>query len=192
MSRPRPALHADEILRRLTARGVDFVVIGGIAAVLHGSAQATYDLDVCFATDPGNLAALGDVLVGLDARLKGIDEPLPFVPDASTLRKVELLTMVTAEGEFDVLARPAGSPGYEALRRNADRFDLDGFSVLVASIDDLIAMKRAAGRAKDLAAIEELEAIKRLERRTPKPRRPAPLAAPSRASVERPCRSSRG
>jgi hypothetical protein len=165
MSVQRPPLHADEILKRLTARGVDFVVIGGIAAVLHGSAQATYDLDICYATDPGNLATLGQVLVDLGARLKGIDDPLPFVPDGRTLRGIELLTMVTDEGELDVLARPAGSPGYEALRRNADRYDLDGFSVLVASIDDLIAMKQSAGRKKDLAAVEELEAIKRLRPR---------------------------
>jgi hypothetical protein len=165
MAPPRPPLHADEILKRLTARGVDYVVIGGIAAVLHGSAQATYDLDICYATDPGNLDALGEVLVALGARLKGIDEPVPFVPDAETLRKVELLTLVTRAGELDVVTRPAGSPGYEALRRNADRFDLGGFSVLVASIDDLIAMKRSAGRQKDLAAIEELEAIERLQRR---------------------------
>lgn len=158
----RAPLHADEILKRLTARGVDFVVIGGIAAVLHGSAHATYDLDICYATDAGNLAALGEILVALGARLKGTDEPVPFVPDASTLRKVELLTMATPEGELDVLSRPRGSPGYEALRRKADRFDLGGFSVLVASIDDLIAMKQAAGRQKDLSAIEELEAIKRL------------------------------
>jgi hypothetical protein len=141
---------------------VDFVVIGGIAAVLHGSAHATYDLDICYATDSGNLDALGEVLLELGARLKGVDDQVPFVPDASVLRRVELLTMVTREGELDVLARPAGSTGYEALRRNADRFDLDGFSVLVASIDDLIAMKQAAGRRKDLAAIEELEAIHRL------------------------------
>ena len=158
----RPELHADEILRRLTARGVDFVIIGGVAAVLHGSAQATYDLDICYATDRGNLEALEHVLVGLHARLKGVEEEVPFVPDVTTLRRVEVLTMVTDSGELDALARPVGSPGYEALRRRADRFDLDGFSVLVASIDDLIAMKLAAGRAKDLAAVEELEAIKRL------------------------------
>ncbi len=162
MTTPRPPLRADEILRRLTARGVDFVVIGGIAAVLHGSAQATYDLDICYATDEGNLAALGDALVELGARLKGIDDPVPFVPDTATLRRVELLTLVTREGELDVLSRPAGGPGYEALRRHADRFDLDGFSVLVASIDDLIAMKTTAGRKKDLAAVEELEAIAQL------------------------------
>jgi predicted nucleotidyltransferase len=158
----RPPLRADEILRRLTARGVDFVVIGGIAAVLHGSAHNTFDLDICFASDAGNLNALGDVLQELDARLKGLDDDVPFVPDADTLRRIEVLMMVTDLGELDVLARPAGSTGYEALRRNANRFDLNGFSVLVASIDDLIAMKTAGGRAKDLSAVEELEAIKRL------------------------------
>jgi len=158
----RPPLRSDEILRRLTARGVDFVVIGGIAAVLHGSAQNTFDLDICFATDQGNLEALGEVLIGLGPRLKGVEDKLPFTPDGRMLRGIEVLTMVTELGELDVLARPVGSPGYDALRRDADRFDLGGFSVLVASIEDLIAMKLAAGRKKDLAAVEELEAIQQL------------------------------
>lgn len=150
------------ILRRLTARGVDFVVIGGIAAVLHGSPRATFDLDLCFATDPANLDGLGEVLTDLDARLRGVGEEVPFVPDAATLRQVEVLTLRTALGDLDVLARPAGVTRYETLRRGADRYELGGFSVLVASVADLIAMKHAAGRAKDLADIEELEAILRL------------------------------
>ena len=161
----RPPLSADEILRRLVERGVDFVVIGGIAAVLHGSARNTFDLDICFATDDANLAALGDVLTALGARPKGVDEVVPFVPDARTLRRVELLTLVTSLGELDVLSRPAGAPAYPDLRRNADRYDLGGFNVSVASIDDLLAMKQAAGRAKDLLDIEELEAIKRIQHR---------------------------
>jgi Nucleotidyl transferase AbiEii toxin, Type IV TA system len=161
----RPPLRADEILRRLVERGVDFVVIGGIAAVLHGSARTTFDLDISFATDDANFAALGDVLTALSARLKGIDDELPFVPDAQTLRRVELLTLVTSLGELDVLSGPPGAPPYAELRRNADRYDLGGFNVSVASIDDLIAMKQAAGRAKDLLDIEELEAIKRLRHR---------------------------
>jgi predicted nucleotidyltransferase len=165
--REQPELRTDEILRRLTTRGVDYVVIGGIAAVLHGSVRNTSDLDICFATDEGNLDSLGEVLIELGARLKGVDDAVPFVPDARTLHAIEVLTMTTRLGDLDVLASPAGSPGYEALRRNADRFDLGGFAVLVASIDDLIAMKLAAGRQKDLATVEELEAIKELEASSP-------------------------
>jgi hypothetical protein len=158
----RSPFDAEGILRRLTARGVDFVVIGGIAAVLHGSSRNTFDLDVCFATDAGNLEALGAVLTELNARLRGVDEIVPFVADAASLRRVELLTLDTDLGDFDVLSRPQGAPGYEALRRGADRYDLGGFSVLVASVGDLIAMKRAAGRPKDLADVAELETILRL------------------------------
>jgi Nucleotidyl transferase AbiEii toxin, Type IV TA system len=161
----RPPLSADEILRRLVERGVDFVVIGGIAAILHGSARNTFDLDICFASDDANLAALGDVLTALSARLKGVDENVPFVPDERTLRQIEPLTLVTSLGELDVLTHPPGAPPYRDLRRNADRYDLGGFNVSVASIDDLIAMKEATGRAKDLLDLEELEVIKRLRHR---------------------------
>jgi predicted nucleotidyltransferase len=160
-----PDLRADEILQRLTARGVDFVVVGGIAAVLHGSARNTFDLDICFATDRANLDALGDVLVGLDARLRGVSDDVPFVPDGETLRKVELLTLSTSAGNLDLLAVPSGAPPYQRLRRHADRFDLGGFTVNVASIDDLIAMKEIAGRPKDQQDVAELKAIGRLLRR---------------------------
>lgn len=158
----RPELDAEELLRRLTARGVDFVVIGGIAAVLWGSPRMTFDLDICFALDDGNLEALGSVLVELGASLKGVADEVPFVPDAATLRRVELLTLSTSAGELDLLAQPPGAPDYNSLRRRASRVDIGDFHVLVSSIEDLIAMKRAGGRNKDLADIDELEAIRRL------------------------------
>lgn len=158
----RPELDAEEILRRLTARGVDFVVIGGIAAVLWGSPRMTYDLDICFATDDTNLKALGQVLVDLNAQLRAVDEEVPFIPDATTLRRVEVLTLKTSAGELDLLARPAGAPTYDTLRKRATRVDLGDFNILISSLDDLIAMKRAAGRTKDLADVEELEAIRNL------------------------------
>jgi hypothetical protein len=164
MSRP-PELRADEILERLTARGVDFLIVGGIAAVLHGSARSTFDLDICFATDQANLDALGEVLVGLDARLRGVPDNVPFVPDGQTLRKVELLTLSTSAGNLDLLAVPPGAPPYQRLRRNADRYDIGGVTVLVASIEDLIAMKDKARRPKDLEDLAELQAIGRLRRR---------------------------
>jgi predicted nucleotidyltransferase len=154
------------ILGLLTARGVDFVVIGGIAAVLHGSARNTQDLDICFATDEANLVALGKVLVELEARLRGVADAVPFVPDHDTLRRVENLTLETTAGDFDLLARPDGAPPFARLRENAERYDVGAFAVLVASIEDLLAMKRAAGRGKDALDVEELTAIARLRARS--------------------------
>jgi hypothetical protein len=138
------------------------VVVGGIAAVLHGSPRNTFDLDIVFATDTGNLAALGDVLVSLRATLAGIEEDAPFVPDGRTLAKMDVLTLMTDAGKLAVLRAPSGAPPYHELRRNAARWDVGGIYVLVAGIDDLLAMKQAAGRPKDLADIAELQAIKRL------------------------------
>lgn len=162
---PRRDLDAERILGLLTARGVDFIVIGGIAAVLHGSSRTTQDLDICFATDDANLSALGKVLIELEARLRGVPDDVPFVPDGDTLRRVEVLTLETTAGDFAVLARPDGAPPYARLRQNADRYDVGAFAVLVAAIDDLIAMKRAAGRPKDLTDVEELTTIARLRAR---------------------------
>jgi hypothetical protein len=153
------------ILGVLITHGVDFVVIGGVAAILHGSARNTYDLDICFARDDANLAVLGRALIELEARLRSVADDVPFVPDASTLRRIETLTMTTVGGEFDILASPDGAPPYAKLRQNAERYDLGAFAVLVASIDDLLAMKRAAGREKDIADIGELLAIARLRAR---------------------------
>jgi hypothetical protein len=161
-----PDLDAAGMLRRLTKAGVDFVVIGGIAMLLHGSARLTRDLDILFAADEGNLEALGGALMGLEARLREITDDVAFVPDAGTLRNVQLLTLNTTEGWLDVHREVDGAPRYDVLRRNAERMDLGDFSVLVASPDDMIAMKLAAGRPVDLVDVEELEAIKRLRRRS--------------------------
>lgn len=162
MSYVPPDLDTIRILRGLTARGVDFVVIGGLAAVLHGSPRNTQDMDICFATDQVNLEALGEVLVSLGSRLAGVEEQVPFVPDAGTLKNVEVLTLETDAGKLDVLARPAGFPGYDRLRAGAERIEVDGMPFLIAGIPDLLAMKSAAGRPKDLADIAELTAIMRL------------------------------
>jgi Nucleotidyl transferase AbiEii toxin, Type IV TA system len=160
-----PALDAREILRKLTAAGVDFVVIGGIAIVLHGYPRITRDLDIVFAYDDENLEALGAVLVDLKAKLRGVGDEVRFVPDRRTLHGIELLTLDTALGWFDVHRLPAGVPSYARLRANAERLALDDFSVLVANPDDLIAMKEAANRPQDRIDIAALETIKRLRGR---------------------------
>lgn len=155
-----------EILGLLTARGVDFVVIGGYAAVLHGSPRVTQDLDITFATDPANLDALGKVLIELDARLYGVDEDVTFVADGRMLERTELLTLETTLGKLDLLALPAGAPPYAELRERAASFDVGGFLVRVADIPQLIGMKEVAGRPKDLADIAELDVIARLRNRS--------------------------
>jgi hypothetical protein len=159
---PRAEFDPTRLLRALVDARVDFVVIGGVAAVLHGSARNTFDLDICFASDPHNLEGLGSTLLGLDARLRGVPDRVPFVPDAAALKRIEVLTLVTTAGDLDVLRAPSGAPRYDVLRGHADRYDVGGFEVRVASVEDLIAMKTAAGRPKDLGDIEELEAILRL------------------------------
>lgn len=157
-----PEFNPRPIIQLLTARGVDFVVIGGYAAVLHGSPRITQDLDLCYATDRPNLHVLGRALTDMHARPAEIDEDVPFVADERTLARVRLLTLITDLGKLDVMTSPAGAPAYELLRNRADRFELDGVLVRVAAVRDLLAMKRAAGRKKDLADVEELEAIQRL------------------------------
>jgi hypothetical protein len=146
------------------ARGVDFVVVGGVAMIGHGSTRPTYDVDICYATDPANLEALAGVLIELGAKLRGIHEEVPFVPDARTLRQTSVLTLTTPDGEIDLLVRPAGAPAYAELRERARRITIDGTAVLIASLDDLESMKRAAGRPKDLLDLEEIAAIRRLRR----------------------------
>lgn len=157
-----PEFHLVALLKALAEGGVDFVVVGGIAAVAHGSPQITQDLDIAYAGDDENLARLGAVLVGLGATLRGVAESVPFVPDGRTLRGTRMLTLDTREGRLDVLAEPEGSGGYARLRAHAIEAEVAGAAVRIAGLEDLVAMKKAAGRPKDRIYVEELEAIRRL------------------------------
>ena len=150
------------LLRRLAAARVDFVVIGGVAVVAQGYARATRDLDITYATDAENLERLGGVLLALHARLRGVADDVPFIPDARTLRRVQLLTLATDDGALDLLVDPAGAAPYADLRSRADRVELDGVAIRVVALDDLLAMKRAAGRPRDLVDVEALETARRL------------------------------
>jgi hypothetical protein len=157
-----PEFRPAAILSRLATAGVDFVVIGGVAVSVQGYGRSTEDLDITYATDAENLERLGGVLLSLHARLRGVAEDDPFIPDARTLRRVQLLTLYTDEGALDLLVDPSGAAPYAELRTRADRIDLDGSEILVVALDDLVAMKRAAGRPQDLADIAALETARRL------------------------------
>ena len=91
------------LLADLVEGGVDFVVIGGVAVILHAQPRFTKDLDVCYGTDAANLERTGAVLTALHARLRGIDEDVPFVADARALRQTQILTLTTDHGDIDLL-----------------------------------------------------------------------------------------
>ena len=153
------------ILETLTRHGVKFVVIGGIAGRLWGSTTVTNDLDICYARDKANLQVLAMALEALKAKLRGADRDLPFKPDAATLKNDDSFTFTTAAGNLDIVGTPAGSRGYESLARTATPMDIGGLEVAVASIEDLLLMKRAAGRPKDLIEVEVLAAVREELRR---------------------------
>ena len=147
-------------LDALQRGGVRFVLIGGFAAKLRGSPSLTVDIDICYARDPDNLERTAAVLRQLNAVLRGAPPDVPFRLDARTLALGDHFTFVTDAGDLDILGTPSGVGGFDELERNADELDLDGLRVKVAAIDDLIRMKRAAGRRKDLVELEILAALR--------------------------------
>jgi len=147
-------------LRALHDGGVRFVLIGGLAGRERGSTTVTNDLDICYDRGPDNLERLAAVLNAVHARLRGVDEEVPFVLDARTLRNGDSFTFVTDYGSIDVLATPSGTSGYADLAASADTRDFGGFTVDVVALDDLIRMKRAAGRPKDRIEVEVLLALR--------------------------------
>lgn len=144
----------------LIETGVDYVVIGGIAAALHGSTSVTQDLDICYRRDKDNLERLASALTAMQASWRGVPEQVPFVLDAKTLSMGDNVTFNTIHGALDCLGHPAGSEGYEELAARSVQVDLEGIVVRVASLDDLISMKMAAGRPKDKAEVEILAALR--------------------------------
>ena len=147
-------------LELLSEYEVDYVIIGGVAAALHGSSVPTYDLDVCYSRKRDNLERLARALASVHATLRGAPSGLPFKPDAETLRSGLNFTLDTDVGALDLLGEIAGVGSYVEARQDAVTYELFGRSHPVLAIGKLIAAKKAAGRVKDLNIIPELEAIR--------------------------------
>lgn len=153
--------HVAEICRVLLGQGVQFVVIGGVAARLHDTGHATIDIDVCPAADQENLERLAAALRQLDARLRVEGEPdgVPFDPHPASLRQVTTMTLITTNGPLDLCFQPAGfADGYQSLTANSVTIEVAAVEIPVASLADVVASKRAAGRPKDIVAMPALEA----------------------------------
>jgi hypothetical protein len=147
------------VLVRLADAGVDFVVIGGVAAGAHGSAYATEGVDLAYSRESANLERLANLLRELDARQRGAPSDLPVQLDARSLFEGGNFTFETSLGKVDILAFPAGAPAYPELRRLARLLEIQGREIPFASLDHLIAMKEATGRPRDLVIASELRML---------------------------------
>ncbi len=152
----------DRILEVLIRHDVRFVLVGGLAAQAHGSPSLTRDLDICYARDGANLARLAEALAEMSAVRRGLPPDSPRLPplDARTLRAGGLFTLTTRFGDFDILATPDPGFDYQRLLDHAEVTTVAGTPVPVTSLDDLIEMKRAAGRPKDRIELEILGALR--------------------------------
>ena len=146
-------------LRLLAEHKVDCVIVGGIAALIHGSLLLTNDVDVCYARDPDNLKRLAGALQSVHARLRNAPEGLPFILDAETLKRGLNFTFTTDIGDLDLLGEVRGVGHYEEVLAGSIIVELFGYRFAVIDIGKLVIAKRAAGRPKDLIALPELEAI---------------------------------
>ncbi|MFN2595526.1 MAG: DUF6036 family nucleotidyltransferase [Actinomycetota bacterium] len=140
------------IVECLDRHGISYVVIGGVAAMLRDiPIKETFDVDIVPDRGQQNLRALAHALQEMEARLRVPNEPegVPIPLDHRTFKDVSTLTFVTRFGPLDVLLEPSGSRGYKDLLQRAQTVERFGMEIAVASTEDLIAMKRAAGREKD-------------------------------------------
>ena len=149
----------EEPLKLLGEHAVECVIIGGVAATLYGSTILTNDLDVCYARNPANLERLANALRSVHARLRNAPADVPFVLDAETLRKGLNFTFTTDVGSLDLLGEVRGLGYFPEVVEGSVIFELFGYRFPVLDLPKLIIAKRTAGRAKDLIAIPELEAI---------------------------------
>ena len=157
----------EALIRRLGAADIRFVLIGGFAGTILGSPRTTVDLDIVYARDEENLARLASALESLRPRLRGAPPGLPFVLDAATLARGLNFTLTTSLGDLDLLGDVTGGGGYEDLAPHTHLIRVFDTEVAVVTLPQLIRLKRAAGRPKDLAALAELEALLEEQGREP-------------------------
>lgn len=147
------------LIRVLSGAGVEYIIVGGVAANLQGALRTTLDLDVVYRRSSENLARLVTALTPSQPYLRGAPDGLPFRFDVETLDRGLNFTLTTALGDVDILGEVTGGGTFDQLRPGAEVVALEGFECLVVSLRTLIDLKRAAGRGKDREALAELEAL---------------------------------
>ncbi len=159
---PERPLDVRELFRVLTAFRVDYIVVGGVAAQVHGRRRTTKDLDVVPAPDAANVERLAAALLELDAH--PVELPTAPTPTASQLRVPRVPPLTTRHGELHILNEIPGAAAYADMRARSLTTGLDGNAVAIVGVDDLIRMKQTAGRLIDIEDIEAIAAVARRER----------------------------
>jgi len=150
----------ERILTSLRSADVAFVIVGGVAATVHGSARLTSDVDVVYERSRPNIERLVTALKPLNPYLRGAPPGLPFKFDIETVRRGLNFTLTTDAGPMDVLGEITGVGDYRAVLAVSEQLTLYGAPYQCINLDALIVSKRAAGRPKDLEAVAELELIR--------------------------------
>ncbi len=158
----------EETLRTLFDANVEFVLIGGAAMQVQGSAHLTEDLDFCYSRSARNMDRLALALAPHHPRLRGAPENLPFRFDAATIKRGLNFTLMTDLGWIDFLGEVAGLGGYENVKKNSEVMPIFEMDCQVLSLEGLIRAKKAAGRSRDLEVIPELEGLLDLRKRSQK------------------------
>lgn len=149
----------EQLLLLLATNDVRFIVIGGLAAMAHGVARATYDIDVVYSREPENIKRLATALRPHQPYLRGAPPGLPFRWDEATVQAGLNFTLTTNLGALDLLGEVAGGGFYEQLLPFSQEFEIFGVKCRFVELEKLIQLKRAAGRPKDLETIAELQAL---------------------------------
>lgn len=155
----------EHIIAALIASGVRFVVIGGVAATIHGSARLTNDIDICYDASPDNIDRLVASLVRWHAYLRGVERGLPFELDARALRTTPIMTLTTDVGDIDLLDVVRGVGDYNAVAAASEPVVIGEVEFRALRLEALIASKRAIRRPKDVEHLIELDALLALRRR---------------------------
>lgn len=148
-----------DVVRQMNDHGVQYIVIGGWAAIVHGVARSTNDVDIVYGRSSANIDRLVTALQAWNPYLRGAPPGLPFRWESATIRAGLNFTLTTSHGDLDLLGEVSGGGTYEQLLPFTSEAVTDGLTYRVVTLEKLIQLKRAAGRPKDLEAIAELQAL---------------------------------
>ncbi len=167
----------EDLIARLNQAQVEYVIVGGVSAILQGAFVSTEDIDICYRRTPQNLVRLAAALAPLQPRLRGLPPDLPCAFDVRALQMGTDFTLVVGDYDLDLLGEMSAIGGYEQIIAQASDLTVAGMPVKVLSLAQLITTKRAAGRPKDLLVLPRLEAALALKQQQPKPSAPPPDAS---------------